>query len=431
LSALTKLKNLSRQLKNISQKPLVKNSLWELLAKVIYVGCQAAYFTVIVRVLGAKNYGAFVGITALAALIFPFANLGSGDVLIQQVSRDRKVFANYWGNALIIILVTSLLLTFITYCFSPIVFPKITNLPAILSFLLADLTGLAVFIVSAKAFMSHNFLKNSSLLQIICIVTKLLAAILLTTFKQPSLLQWSYLYLSSALITAVISFIWVSKTLGFPKAAPTAIPTMVNEGIYFAIGESAYNINSDIDKTMLASMATLEATGIYGAAYRLIQVSSIPIYAVLSASYIKYFQEGAKGIAGCWNLTKRLLPFIAIYGTLSLIGLIFFAPWVTYILGDEYQNAIATVRWLAPIPIIGSIQLLLADTLTGSGFQKTRSAIQVTTALGNVGLNFWLIPLYSWKGAVWATLSSDSFRIICLAIAVSWFYTKQKNGEKN
>jgi O-antigen/teichoic acid export membrane protein len=431
LSALTRFENLSRKLKNIFQKPLVKNSLWELLAKAINVACQAAYFTIIVRVLGAENYGAFVGITALAALIFPFANLGSGDVLIYHVSKDRKIFVSYWGNALIIILVTSLLLTFISYCFSPLVFPKITDLSAILSILLADLTGLAVFIVSAKAFMSQNFLKNSSLLQIVSTVTKLLAAILLTTFPQPSLQQWSYLYLLSAIITAVIGFTWVTKTLGSPKPAPTAIPSMINEGIYFAIGESAYNINSDIDKTMLASMATLEATGIYGAAYRLIQVSSIPIYAVLSASYLKFFQEGAKGIAGCLNLTKRLLPFIAIYGTLSLVGLIFFAPWVTYILGDEYQNAIATVRWLAPMPILGSIQLLLADTLTGAGFQKTRSAIQVTTALGNVGLNFWLIPLFSWKGAVWATLSSESFRIICLAVAVAWFYTQQKNSEKN
>lgn len=426
MQALIDLKNLGQKIKKISQKPFVKNSLWELLAKAINVACQAAYFTIIVRVLGAENYGAFVGITALAALIFPFANLGSGDILIQQVARDKKVFASYWGNALTIILVTSLLLTLITYFFSPLIFPNITNLPAILSILLADLTGLAMFIVSAKAFMSQNFLRNSSLLQIISTVTKLLAAILLTTFEQPSLLKWSYLYLLSTLITAVISFIWVSKTLGFPKAAPQTIPTMVNEGIYFAIGESAYNINSDIDKTMLASMATLEATGIYGAAYRLIQVSSIPIYAVLSASYLKFFQEGTKGIEGCLNLTKRLLPFIAIYGVCSLVGLIFFAPWVTYILGDEYQNAIATVRWLAPMPIIGSIQLLLADTLTGAGFQKTRSAIQVTTALGNVGLNFWLIPLYSWKGAVWATLSSDSFRVICLAVAVAWFYIQQK-----
>ena len=421
------LKNPTQKLKNILQKSLVKNSLWELLAKAINIGCQAAYFTVVVRVLGTKNYGAFVGITAFAALIFPFANLGSGDVLIQQVSKDRKYFSTYWGNALIIVASVSLLLTLIAYFISPIIFSSIVSFSAILAILLADLTGLAVFVVSAKAFLSHNLLKNSSLLQIIGTITKFLAAILLATcFQKPSLLQWSYLYLLSALVTALIGIIWVSKTLGKPELAPQVIPAMANRGIYFAIGESAYNINSDIDKTMLASMATLEATGIYGAAYRLIQVGSIPIYAVLSASYPKFFQEGAKGIQGCLNLVKRLLPFVAIYGVISLIGFLFFAPWITYILGDEYRNAIATVRWLAPIPVIGSIQLLLADTLTGAGFQKTRSAIQVITALGNVGLNFWLIPLYSWKGAAWATLSSDSFRVICLAIAVGWFYRQQK-----
>ena len=87
------LKNLIQKLKSISEKSFVRNSLWELLAKAVNIGCQAAYFTVVVRVLGTENYGAFVGITALAALIFPFANLGSGDVLIQQVSRDKKVFS--------------------------------------------------------------------------------------------------------------------------------------------------------------------------------------------------------------------------------------------------------------------------------------------------------------------------------------------------
>lgn len=420
-------KKLSQKLKKISQKTIVKNSLWELLAKIINIGCQAAYFTVIVRVLGTNNYGAFIGITALTALIFPFANLGSGDVLIQQVSRDKKVFSSYWGNALIVIFVASLLFVFIAYFISPLIFPNITNLQAVLAILLADLTGLGVFMVSAKAFLSHNLLKNSSLLQIINTIIKLIAALLLVTcFKNPSLIEWSYLYLLSSIVTAIIGIVWVNKTLGRPKIVYQAIPEMINQGIYFAIGESAYNINSDIDKTMLASMSTLEATGLYGAAYRLIQVGTIPINALLSAAYPRFFQEGAKGIKGCLNLVKSVLPFVVIYGVISLVGFVVFAPWVVYVLGDEYQNAIATVRWLAPMPIIGSIQLLLANTLTGAGFQKTRSAIQVFTALGNVGLNFWLIPLYSWKGAAWATLSSDSFRVICLAIAVAWFYGQQK-----
>ena len=421
-------KNLSQKLKTISQKSLVRNSLWELLAKAINIICQAAYFTVIVRVLGTENYGSFVGVASLAALIFPFANLGSGDVLIQQVSRQKKVFSTYWGNTLAIVFAASLLLTTIAYFSSAIIFSNEIDLQATWAILLADLTGISMFVVSAKAFLSHNLLKNSSLLQIIGTVTKLLAAIFLATcVEQPNLRHWAYLYLLSAIITGTVGIIWVSKILGKPQFAPKTIPTMVNRGIYFSIGESAYNINSHIDKTMLASMATLQATGIYGAAYRLIEVGSIPIYAVLSASYPRFFQQGAQGIRGCLSLVKRLLPFVAIYSIFVLLGFLIFAPWITYILGDEYQNAISAVRWLTPIPIIGSLQLLLADSLTGAGFQKVRSAIQVTTALGNVGLNLWLIPLYSWRGAAWATLGSDSFRVVCLAVAVGWLYYQEKS----
>ena len=420
------MKNINSKLNSIFQKSLVKNSLWELLAKVVNIGCQAVYFALIVRILGTENYGAFVGIASLAALIFPFADLGSGDILIQQVAKEKKVFSNYWGNALFIVFIASSLLIIITYLFSPLIFSRNIGLLAIGLILLADLTGLAVFVVSAKAFMSHDLLKNSSLLQIIGTITKLIAAIVLAIwFTKPNLWHWAGLYLLSALVTGIIGIVWVTKTLGKPQLELEAIPQMASKGVYFSIGQSAYNVNSHIDKTMLASMASLSATGIYGAAYRLIEVGSVPIYAVLSASYPKFFQEGTKGIKGCLNLVRRLLPFVIIYGIVSLAGFWFFAPWITYVLGDEYQNAIATVRWLAPVPIIGSIQLLLADTLTGAGFQKTRSAIQVTTAFGNVGLNFWLIPLYSWKGAVWATLSSDSFRVICLAIAIGWIYRQQ------
>ena len=424
------LTNSIKKLKSVLQKSLVKNSLWELLAKGVNIICQATYFAIIVRVLGAENYGAFVAIASLAALIFPFADLGSGDILVQQVSRDKKVFSTYWGNALLMVLSASLFLTVATFLLSPIIFKQNINTLAIFAILLADLMGLAIFVVSAKAFMSHNLLKNSSLLQIIGTITKLLAAILLAIYiTNPTLWKWSCLYLSSAVITGTIGIIWANKTLGQPKLKIADLPSMTSQGIYFSIGQSAYNVNSHIDKTMLASMATLEATGIYGAAYKLIEVASVPIYAILSASYPKFFQEGTKGIVGCLNLARKLLPFVAGYCTVALLGFLVFAPWVTAIFGEEYQNAIATLRWLAPIPLIGSLQLLLADTLTGSGFQKTRSAIQVSTALGNLGLNFWLIPLYSWKGAVWATLGSDSFRVICLAIAVAWFYYQQRKSE--
>lgn len=114
--------------------------------------------------------------------------------------------------------------------------------------------------------------------------------------------------------------IWVNQTLGKPQLAPKIVSSKISQGIYFSIGQSAYNINSHIDKTMLASMASLEATGIYGAAYRLVEVGSIPIYSVLTACYPRFFQEGATGISGCLRLVKRLLPFAVIFSIFALIG---------------------------------------------------------------------------------------------------------------
>jgi O-antigen/teichoic acid export membrane protein len=128
------------------------------------------------------------------------------------------------------------------------------------------------------------------------------------------------------------------------------------------------------------------------------------------------------------KLAKRLLPIVIIYGVLSWVGYTLIAPWVPFILGEEYQTATTVLLWLAPVTFIGALQQLLADTLTGAGFQKIRSSIQVITAISNALLNLWLIPPYSWLGATWATLVSESFRIVCLLLAVIFFSSQQKQS---
>ncbi|MBE9170324.1 oligosaccharide flippase family protein [Pleurocapsales cyanobacterium LEGE 06147] len=420
---------LKLKINHFLKKSLVRNTLWELVAKFFTLAIQAAYFVIITRVLGTENYGSFIGITGLAAIAFPFTTVGSGHLLIQYVSRDRKLFSTYWGNALVIVSIVSFSLAILLFLLSPLIFPATIELSAIFMILVADLTGLAIFIVSAQAFMSVNLLQKSSLLQVFSSITKLIAAFILAIFVQrASLVSWSFLYLISAIITALISIFIVNKLLGKPKPSIPKIKSQIKEGVYFSIGESANNINTNIDKTMLASISTLEATGLYGAAYRFIQVGSVPISALLSASYPKFFQQGAFGINACVMLAKRLLPIVVIYGILSWIGYVLIAPWIPSILGEEYQTATTALLWLAPVTFIGALQQLLADTLTGAGFQKVRSSIQVVTAISNALLNLWLIPSYSWLGATWATLASESFRIVCLLLAVIFFSYQQKQS---
>jgi O-antigen/teichoic acid export membrane protein len=415
------------KLQNILGKSLVSNTIWELLAKFFTLSVQAGYFVAVTRSLGAENYGSFLAVSSLAGIAFPFTSIGTGDLLIQNVSRNKKLFPFYWGNALLTVLIASFALTLLLLFLSPIIFHGAINPLAIFMILVADLTGLSIFIISTRAFMAVELFQKSSLLQVLSTANKLIAALILVIFfPKPSLIDWTFLYLSSSVINALISIFVVNKLLAKPLPVIKAIKAEINQGVYFSISESASNINANVDKAMLGSMASLQATGIYGAAYRFIEVATVPIYAVVATCYPKFFQQGVFGIRGCLSLAKKLVPIISIYGIAVWIGLFFFASYIPAILGEEYRDAIAALRWLAPMPLISACQVLLADILTGAGFQKMRSIIQITTAASNAALNLWLIPFYSWRGATWATLTTDSFRIICLLLTVIFLSYKQK-----
>jgi O-antigen/teichoic acid export membrane protein len=79
---------------------------------------------------------------------------------------------------------------------------------------------------------------------------------------------------------------------------------------------------------------------------------------------------------------------------------------------------VEALRWLAVLPVLKSIHYFFADALTGAGYQGVRAAAQIFVALTNVGLNFWLIPVYSWRGAAWSSIACDGLLAISLYVAL-------------
>lgn len=410
----------------LSQNALARNTLWMLLAQGMRLVLQAGYFVIIARVLGPEQYGAFVGATAAIAILAPFASLGGGNLLIKNVSRNKALFAQYWGNALLMIVVSGFGLFALVLAIAPAILPKTIPLLLIVLVCLTDLIFARVLDVAGQAFQSVLWLSKTAQLNILPQVTRLIAALaLMNFFTQPQALEWTFLYLISTTVSALIAVFLVHRLLGKPKLAVSRIKPEIAEGFYFSIGLSAQTIYNDIDKTMLARLASLQATGIYASAYRLIDVAFVPVRSLLAAAYAKFFQHGTSGIAGTVDFSKRLLPLAALYGVGVGVALFFLAPVVPYILGQEYQEAGQALRWLAPLPLLKALHYFAADTLTGAGFQGLRSAMQVIVAAFNVLANMWLIPLYSWQGAAWSSLASDAFLVISLWMLVVRLYQRK------
>ncbi len=414
-----KLATIKKKIIKISRQSLVKEASWLLIAKLFNVFVQAAYFIILARVLGPENYGSFIGITALASLVFPFVALGTEHVLMQKVAVKPQLFFTYWGNSLFILLVSGAFLSIVCLLISPIFFTDKISLITIALIIIADLIFLSVIDLSIKALMSVYLAKKTSQLIVFTTCGKLLAALSLAAFfENPSIETWAILYTGTYMTISILAIIIVNRLIGVPKPKFSSLIATIKQGFFFSIGTSANNINANLDKTMLARMAGLQATGIYGSAYRFIEVGKVPIISLFGASYTRFFKYGESGIQNTLKFAKKLLPLLVAYSIICVLGYHIFAPWIPYVLGAEYQDAIAVLLWLYPLPAIFAFQLLAADSLTGAGYQRARSIIQIGAAILNISLNIWLIPLYSWKGAAWATLISDTLQMVCLWIVV-------------
>jgi O-antigen/teichoic acid export membrane protein len=412
----------------LKKSSLARHTLWILFARGVRILIQAAYFVIIARNLGVEQYGAFVSVTALVNIFVPFASWGSEHILIKNVSIKRSLFAEYWGNSLLIILVSgSILVIFVILSFSRFSSSNISFL-VVLFVALSDLLFGVVLKTASQAFQSVQKLNITAQIEILLGVNRLLAALcLLIFFPDKGIVIWASLYMSATAVAASIAFLLVQSYLGKPKLAVNRIKSELLQGFYFSVSISSITINNNIDKTMLARLSTLEATGIYAAAYRLIDVSVVPISSLVFASYPSFFKQGVKGIRSSVHFAQKLLPMGIAYSLTMGIAILLFAPIVPYVLGGDYATAIEALRWLALLPLLKCLYALAGNTLTGANLQGLRSAMQASAALFNVLINLWLIPLYSWKGAAWSSLASDTLLVVGFWSIITWHYWHQVN----
>lgn len=387
------------------------------------LGIQAAYFVIIARTLGIERYGLFVGLVALAGAVVPFTTWGSEYILVKRVSRDRTRFPEALGVSISLSLMSSLILTLICMGIGRATLPEATPTLAIAAVLVSDLVAKSIHTQAFKAFLAVNDVKVSAFLINLGSLKNLLAALVLLLVPLPGdrLVNWSLLYAGSTMLAACISMGLAMVRIGKPLFSLSHLQSFeYREGFYFSINQSASSLNANLDKTMLASMAPLGGAGIYAAAYRIIEISTVPIRALMTAAYSKFFKRGAQGVSGAMTFARKVLRLSGSYGLLIAIVIPFIAPVVPLILGEEYRDAVEAMRWLAPMTILLGLRFPVADVLSSTNNQGIRSAVQVTTALVNFGINLVLIPLLSWKGAAIATLISDGLQTAVLWGVLLW-----------
>lgn len=401
---------------------LACNTGWMMFGQGLRLLVQAVYFVLIARTLGAEQYGAFIAAASVAAIVAPLVGVGSANLIVKNVARDRSLLCDYWGNGLFMTVSSALVAIVPVIAAGRMLLPASIALQVIVLVAIADLLFSRFVDLASLTFQAVERLARMAQLNILISLCRLAGITAIALLAQhPDAGMWSIAYFAASAVAAAIAVATVTRELGRPRLALWRIPGELREGLSFAFGLSAQTIYNDIDKCMLARLATLEAAGIYAAAYRLIDVAFVPVRSLLYATYASFFRAGSDGIAGTLAHLKRLLPRAAIYSVLAAAALMVGAPIVPYMLGPDYVHTAEALRWLALLPLLKTLHYFVSDALTGAGYQGLRTLVQVGVAIINLLLNVRLIPAYGWRGAAWSSLATDGLLLVgvaCVALVL-------------
>jgi O-antigen/teichoic acid export membrane protein len=389
---------------------------------------QAGYFILIGRTLGSREYGAFVGVVALINVLSQFSSLGMEMILVRNISRARESFAATWGNALRIsasgfmaLLALAMLIGHFTLK------PELRSLIPYIA--LADALFGKIVQLASRAFQGAGQLSQTAKLTALTNFARVVMAFGLFLFVQLQHIYadahlWTSVYWLSSLATAIIAFGMVTTRLGWPKFEPIRLRDLT-DGFSFSLSSSSISVYNDIDKTFLASEGRLYATGIYSAAYRIIDVASIPIYAIYTAASPRFFREGESSVTQASLLANQLLKRTVPYGIGIALLLLAGSPLLPYVFGSSFRGSVEVLRWLCLLPLIRGLHYAWGTTITGSSSQWYRTWTQLGAAAFNLLLNAVLIPRWSWQGAALASLLTDSGLAVSNWAMVQYLRTRQ------
>lgn len=396
-------------LRSFKEGTLGRNAAWVFLGQGMSFCLQAGYFILLARLLGSQQYGIFVGAAALVSIVSQYSSLGSGMVLLRYVSQDHRKFAEFWGNAILTTLTVGLcIIVALNFLGKTLVGASSASVLVLVA--LGECTCAKLAECAGQAFQAFEGLRMTAILTTLTSAVRLATVcVMIVTLRHATAGQWAWASVVVSSISAATAIVVVTQRLGKPAFRLAMIWKNAWEGLGFSFASSTTSAYNDLDKAMLSRYGMIAANGVYSMAYKVVDISCVPIRSLHSAALPRFFKKGANGVSGSAGFARKILSATLPCALASSALLYFCSAAIPFIVGKSFAESVSVLKWLCLLPVFRSLHLSAGDSLTGGGYQRYRTASQVAAAVMNFGVNLYLIPAYSWHGAAWSSLMTDGF----------------------
>jgi O-antigen/teichoic acid export membrane protein len=210
-------------------------------------------------------------------------------------------------------------------------------------------------------------------------------------------------YMAAGVVTAAIVTALGMRASGFRLDVSAFRPALLLEiarnGLTFLGMSLSLRIRGEIDKLLLAALASASAVGWYAAALRVV---SIPIFipTLLATPLLPALSRAAGDRPVFLRTLRRSLEVVLMLTAPLGAGLIALAPAVPDLLGwgATFHNSVPLLSVLACQMVLVAINTILGTALIAMHRERIWFRVIVVAALFNTALNLLLIPF--WEHAV-------------------------------
>ncbi len=400
-----------------SEKGLAQNAAFVLVAELIVQATRAATIFVLADVFTVPVFGDYVSMLALTTLLAPVSQWGMNHVGVRAVARNVP-FAETWAKVISAVSVGGLLGT----CVATLVGFALLDIRPIVAFAfgIAQLIGFNAAQASTMMTEAHHRSDVGLRINLTGGAVRLVLLLSFVLLGFDSLLQWSVFLFVGMVSWGVLSSLQVARAFGGTHRLLAPNREDLRHGFGFVFVQTSSSGQTDIDKFVLGANDLKADAAIYSPAYRIVEMSTIPLIAVVRATYAEFFRKGASTVSEAMAFAKRLTAIAAGYGLAAGVALFLGAPLILLILDEaKYGDSVEAVKWLAFIPLVKGLQYFPGNALTGADHHNVRSWIIFATALANLVGNLAFIPRYGWQAAAVTTLIAEVLFAALLWTAVS------------
>ena len=387
-----------------SNKGLAQNTAFVLCAELLVQVIRAATVFVLSNVLDDVVFGEYVGILALTTLLAPAAQWGMNHVGVRAVALELP-FSETWKKVTSATVVGGLLGTVVAVGVGAILYDS--SLVVLALFGIAQLVGFNTAQASTMMTEAHHRSEIGLRINISGGIVRLAILGLFVLLGFDDLLTWSIFLLVGMVSWGLLSAVQVAREFGGGFGLRTPSREDLRNGLGFVFVQTSSSGQTDIDKVVLGANNLELDNAVYSPGYRLAEMSTIPLIALVRASYAEFFRRGSSTITEAMTFARKLTTLAVGYGIVAGIGLLIAAPLARLILPDRLDEAITVIRWMSFIPLAKGLQYFPGNVLTGSDRHSVRSWIIFGTAIVNVVGNIIFIPQFGWQAAAVTTAVAE------------------------